>query len=202
MFNPDDTPIEWLMEAHNQAVYGNIPALENLAKGALTGLIETNGDSLCESSIWSRGLRDEQCRVSYSRIFDRPIYLPESALSNVDFDDDFLYDLPYYEVEKKRTWVSDYALSIPLNKGIFDNISNLGVLSLDLCESLKESILDENGNLKKFSYLYVNSGNRIKIVKFYGEIFTETDSNGNPVLYPSIYEKDKMVTRRRLRLFF
>lgn len=202
VINPENTPIEWLMEAHNQAVYGNIPAPEDLAQGALTGYIETWGDSLNESSIWSKGLCKEQCRVCHARIFDRPIYLPEDALRNVHIDDDILNELPcHYVYEKCQPWVISNALEVPLNKGLFDKIPEMGILTLDLCGILKESILDEKGNLRKLTHLYLTCGNLRKIVKFCGEIFTETDINGNPVLYPSVYVDDKMVTRRRLRLF-
>ena len=202
VINPKNTPIEWLMEAHNQAVYGNIPAPENLPKGALTGYIETFGDSLCESSIWSRGLRDEQCRVCHARIFDCPIYISEYAVNDVYIYDDVLDEMTcHYIDEQCQPWVINDALEVPISNELFEKIPNLGVLTLDLCGILKKSVLDENGNLLKFSYLYLTSGNRKKIVKFCGEIFTETNSNGDPVFYPSIYEDDKMVTRRRLRLF-
>lgn len=203
VIDPKNTPVEWLMEAHNQAVYGNIPAPENLAKGALTGYIETFGDSLCESSIWSRGLRDEQCRVCHSRIFDRPIYIQESAVSDFYIDDDALDEIQCHFIDEKyQPWVINDALEVPISHELFEKIPNLGVLTLDLCGILKKSVLDENGNLQNFSLLYLSCGNHKKIVKFCGEIFTETDSKGNPVLYPSIYEEDKVVSRRRLRLFF
>lgn len=203
VINSKNTPVEWLMEVHNQAVYGNIPTGENLVQGALTGYIETCGDSLCESSIWSRGLRNEQCRVCNARVFDRPIYIPEYAISNVYIGDDVLDEMSSHFIDEQcQPWVIYDALEVPINNELFEKIPNLGVLTLDLCGILKKSVLDKNGNLQKFSLLYLSCGNRKKTVKFCGEIFTETDSNGNPVLYPSIYEEDKVVTRRRLRLFF
>lgn len=198
--SPNNTPIEWIMEAHNQAVYGNITAPGKLALGAITGYIETRGDSLSEPSIWSKGLLGELCRVSYARILDRPIYIPEYALRDWYISDEALCELPcHYLHDLYRPWEIGDALEVPLCKDLFDNVPDIGVLKLDLCGMLKELVLDENGNLRKFSSLNLTSGNRNKSVKFCADIYTETDSNGNPVLYPSVY--DDMATRRRLRLF-
>lgn len=198
--NPENTPIEWIMEAHNHAVYGNIPAPGKLALGAITGYIETRGDSLSEPSIWSRGLLGELCRVSYVRIFDRPIYVPENALSDWYISGEALFELPRHYIDDLcRPWEVGDALEVPLSKDLFDSIPDIGVLTLDLCGILKELVLDENGNLRKYSSLNLTCGNRSKSVKFCADICTETDGDGNPMLYPSVY--DDMATRRRLRLF-
>lgn len=198
--NPENTPIEWIMEAQNQAVYGNIPALGKLALGAIAGYIETWGDSLSEPSIWSRGLLGELCRVSYARILDRPIYIPEDALNDWHISKEALYELPcHYVHELCHPWEIGDALEVPLSKDLFDGIPDIGVLTLDLCGLLKDLVLDENGNLKKFSVLNLTCGNRSKSVKFCADIYTEIDSDGNPLLFPSVY--DDMATRRRLLLF-
>lgn len=201
MTNPQETPVEWLMEAHNQAVYGNIPATEKLVQGALLGFFESSGKYPEEPSFWSKGMQGEVCLVCYARILNHPIYLPEYVLR--DLDERILYDLPSYNIDEKyQPWVIYNALEVPVRRELFDMIPDMGLLTLDLCGDLKNMVLDENGQLVKFTTLHLKCGNLSKSVRFCGEIFTETDPNGNPVLYRSIYEKDKMVTRRRLRLFF
>ena len=199
--NPQETPVEWLMEAHNQAVYGNIPDTEKLVQGALLGFFESSGKYPEEPSFWSKGMEGEVCLVCYARILNHPIYIPEYVLR--DLDERILYDLPSYNIDEKyQPWVIYNALEVPVRRELFDMIPDMGLLTLDLCGDLKNMVLDENGQLVKFTTLHLKCGNLSKSVRFCGEIFTETDPNGNPVLYRSIYEKDKMVTRRRLRLFF
>lgn len=200
VINPKDTPVEWLMETHNQAVYGNIPAPEKLVRGALLGFFASSGKYPEEPSIWSRGMEGEICHVCYAHIFNHPIYLPEDVLR--DLNERILYDSPSYEVDEKcQPWVIYNSLELPIRRDLFDMIPDMGVLTLDLCGDLKKMVLDENGQLVKFKTLHLKCGNLNKSVRFCGEIFTETDSNGNPVLYPTVNDYIEKVTRRRLRLF-
>ncbi len=199
--NPQETPVEWLMEAHNQAVYGNIPSTEKLVRGALLGFFESRGKYSEEPSIWSKGMEGEVCLVSYARILNHPIYLPEYVLR--DLNERILYDLPSHDIDEKfQPWVIYNALEVPVRRELFDMIPDIGVLTLDLCGDLKKMILDENGQLVKFTTLHLKCGNLSKSVRFCGEIFTENDSNGEPVLYPTVNDYIEKVTRRRLRLFF
>ena len=200
VINPKDTPVEWLMEAHNQAVYGNIPVPEKLARGALLGFFASRGKYPEEPSIWSKGMEGEICHVCYACILNHPIYLPEDVLR--DLNEHILYDLPSYEVnEKCQPWIIYNSLELPVRRELFDIIPNLGMLTLDLCGDLKKMVLDENGQLVKFKTLHLKCGNLSKSVRFCGEIFTETDANGNPVLYQTVNDYVEKVTRRRLRLF-
>ena len=199
--NPQETPVEWLMEAHNQAVYGNIPDTEKLVQGALLGFFESSGKYPEEPSFWSKGMQGEVCLVCYARILNHPIYLPEYVLR--DLNEHILYDLPSYDVvEKYQPWVIHNSLEVPVRRELFDIIPNLGVLTLDLCGDLKKMVLDENGQLVKFKTVHLKCGNLNKSFRFCGEIFTETDSKGEPVLYPTVNDYVIRGTRRRLRLFF
>lgn len=200
VFDPKVTPIEWTMEANNEMVYGNIPTFDRLPKGAIIGYVKTYGDALKDPSIWSKGLDGVLCRVSDACFFDRPIHFPEYALRYLRFDD-FEDETSTHEIRfPNRPWASDELLQVPVNPTLFEQLSVLGVLTLDLYGLLKELVLDDKGELRDLKRLIITSGSRDKLVEFRGEITTDLNQQGEAILYPSVSDPSGFDIRRRLRL--
>ncbi len=201
VFNPKETPVEWVMEADNHMVFGNIPTLDKLPQGAIVGFIDTHGDSLSEPSIWSNGLDGELCRVCYARFFDRPIFIPEYDLPKLSLGD-IGNDLPtHYLNDKNRPWLRSNVLEVPVNPSLFKQLSSLDCLTLNLHGELQQMVLDENGVLRDLEWLQLTCDNREKYVKFCGEIITDLNTMDEVELYPSVTDPSGLTIRRRLRLY-
>ena len=201
VFNPKETPVEWIMEAENHMVYGNIPTLDKLPLGAIVGFIETNGESLAEPSIWSRGLDGELCRVCYARFFDRPIFIPEFALRQMWLDGIENELRTHFLSQKKLPCLRNNVLNVPVNHSLFEQISRLGSLTLNLNGELRETVLDDQDELRDIEALRVTCDNREKYVNFSGEIATDVNENFEPILYPSAIDPTGLNIRCRLRLY-
>ena len=201
VFNRKETPVEWMMEAENNMVYGNIPTLDKLPQGAIVGFIESLGDSLSEPSIWTKGLDGELCRVCHTRFFDRPIFIPEFALPNLWLGD-IENDLPnHFLMDENHPYLWKNVFEVPVNPALFEQLSSLGSLTLNLHGELQQLVLDENGELRDIDLLQLSCDNREKYVKFCGEIITDLNTQDEFELYPSVTDPSGLTIRRRLRLY-
>lgn len=58
-----ELPIEWVMEANNHMVYGNIPSWDKLPSNAFVGYVELKPDPYIDTSIWGRGFDGQLYKV-------------------------------------------------------------------------------------------------------------------------------------------
>lgn len=195
-----ELPIEWVMEANNQMVYGNITSWDKLPSNAFVGYVELKPDPYIDTSIWGRGFNGQLYKVVMPRIFDNPIPAPSFMLDSARVKD-FVASFPaHYLHELNEPWNWDYALEIPVSEALFGHVANVGSLTLDLCGDLKRIVLDENGNLRHFKELLLTCGNRHQAFPFKGEIVTVLNENQEPVLYRSISQDCGKEIREQLVL--
>ena len=195
-----DLPIEWIMEAYNHAVYGNIPPLSKLPSNAIVGYVDVKPDPYVDTSIWGKGCHEQLYKVVMPRIFNHPIPVPPFAtdFARVDY---FVDSLPaHFLHELNKPWKWDYALEIPVNEDLFRSIADIGSLTLDLCGDLKRIVLDENGELRHFKELLLTCGNRHQAFPFKGRIAPVLNKNFEPVLYRSISQDCGKDIREQLEL--
>ena len=195
-----ELPIEWVMEANNQMVYGNIPSWDNLPSNAFVGHIEVKPEPYADASVWARGFKGQLYQVVMPRIFDELIPAPSSMLEFVRVED-FMATFPaHYLHELNKPWNWDYELEIPISEAMFGHMAQVGSLTLDLCSDLKRIVLDENGNLRHFKELLLICGNRHQAFPFMGEIVPVLNENFEPVLYRSISQDCGHEIRQQLVL--
>ena len=195
-----DLPIEWIMEAYNHAVYGNIPPLSKLPSNAIVGYVDVKPDPYVDTSIWGKGCHEQLYKVVMPRIFNHPIPVPPFAtdFARVDY---FVDSLPaHFLHELNKPWDWDYALEIPVNEDLFRSIADIGSLTLDLCGDLKRIVLDENGELRKFEQLLLTCGNRHQEFLFHAEIVLVLDEDEAPALFRSLLQECGKDIRQQIQL--
>lgn len=195
-----DLPIEWIMEAYNHAVYGNIPPLSKLPSSAIVGYVDVMPEPYVDSSIWGKGSQEQLFKVVMPRIFNHPI--PVGSLV-VDFADvnRFVNLFPAYSIhELNKPWSWHCELEIPVNEALFPHIADIGTLTLDLCGDLKRIVLDENGELRKFNQLTITCGNRYQEFLFHADIVPVLDEDEAPALFPSLLQECGKDIRLQLQL--
>lgn len=191
-------PVEWMMEAHNHQVYGNIPTDDELPDCAFLGWVEVKYQPYADSSIWSYGHGGSMFRVIRRGIFEHPIDLQpfkgnlyESRLETAP-----VFHL--HECYEPMDWGAE--LELPVNGTLFSTISRVGQITLDLFGRLASCVLDDDGELKPFTLLTLTCGNRRRSFNFHGEIVADLDENCEPVLYPSLLDPTGYDIRKRLFL--
>ncbi len=184
----DQMPIEWVMEAYNHQVYGNIPTDDKLPDGAFLGWIDVKNQPYADTSIWSKGQDGTLFRVICPRIFDRPLAIPCDAFEDYLFE--LLLDaMPVFSMADVDTpFAMGDELLLPVNGSLFNAVTRQGKITLDLTAGLAQQVLDENGNLRKFSLLTLVCGNRQRSFSFYGEVTTVLNADWGPVLFPSVLQ--------------
>ena len=195
-----ELPIEWVMEANNQMVYGNIPSWDNLSSNAFVGHVEICPEPYADTSVWGRGFKEQLYQVIMPRIFDKPIPAPLFMLEFARVED-FVATFPaHYLHELNKPWSWDYELEIPISEAMFGHMAMNGSLTLDLCGDLKRIVLDENGELRHFKELLLTCGNRHQAFPFKGSIAPVLNKNFEPVLYRSISQDCGKDIRKQLVL--
>ena len=138
----NELPIEWVMEAYNHQVYGDIPGDEKLPNNAFYGWVHLAEGPFAEDSVWTIGQEGRLLRVVCPRVLDHPLVFPSDAL-----DDRFLKHLldaiPVHTVrEIHEPFVYDKALEIHINEELFESMPRVGKVTLDLCGKLAFRVLD------------------------------------------------------------
>ena len=197
--NPE-LPVEWIMEASNHMVYGNIPSLGKLPVGAVVGYVQVKTEPFIDPTMWGLGFGKQMFRVVIPRIFDMPIPVPEFMMGLAHVEDFVGKFSAHHLHELNKPWNWDYFLEIPVNEALFGNVSEIGSLTLDLWGDLKRIVLDENGELRQFNELLLTCGNRHQEFPYQAEIVSVHDDNDEPVLYPSLYQECGKDVRMQLVL--
>lgn len=193
-------PVEWLMEAHNHQVYGNIPPDGELPDNAFYGWIEVSRQPYATTSIWCMGQDGTPYRVVRPRIFDLPLAMPGRAYEDYLFEH-VLDAIPVHYLDvcyEPTDWGEE--LELPVNEKLFNSINCVGKVTLDLYGKIASCVLDEDGELKKFKLLTLACGNRRRSFSFFGEIVTVLNEKWEPVLYPSLLEPCGLNIRKQLVL--
>ena len=194
-------PIEWIREAHNQQVFGNIPTADKLAENAIVGYVDVKSDPFIDTSIWGRWYKGQLFRVVHARIFDTPLCLPLEALDNHVIEQ-LLATLPVYSLAMpNEPFAFGKELEVPVNEVLFRKAAHGCKITLDITSVLSHRVLDEQGELRKFDSLSLTCGNRRRYFEFSGEVTTELNDDFEAVLYPSVSQCCGSDIRNQLELF-
>jgi hypothetical protein len=195
-----EVPIEWVMEAYNHMVYGNIPETDRVPINAIVGYVEVCCHPCPDRSIWTARYRIPMYRVVKSRVFAYPLHVLRSALES-NFIGQILGTIPVYDVHAPcmpETKCDE--LVLPVNTKLFRRASLGGELTLDLSDELACQVLDKNGVLRRFLLLTLTCGIHRLRFKFQGEIAVVLNGNAEPVLYPSVLQSCGRDIRKQLIL--
>ena len=196
----NEMPIEWVMEAYNHQVYGDIPEDDKLPNNAFYGWVYLAEGTFAEDSVWTLGQDGRLLRVVSPRVLDHPLVFPSDAL-----DDNFLKHLldaiPVHTVrDVHEPFVYDKELAIHINEELFESIPRVGKFTLDLCGNLASLVLERHGELREFNRLSLVCGERERRYAFCGDIVTVINRNHEPVLFPSVLQRCGKDIRKRLIL--
>ena len=195
-----EVPIEWVMEAYNHMVYGNIPETDRVPINAIVGYVEVCCHPCSDRSIWTALYRIPMYRVINARIFTYPLRVSRSALES-NFIGQILDSIPVYDVHAPRKpKAHGDELVLPVNTKLFRQASIGGELTLDLNGELACQVLDKRGELRRFLLLTLTCGIHCLRFKFQGEIAVVLNGNAEPVLYPSVLQSCGRDIRKQLIL--
>ena len=195
-----EMPIEWIMEACNHMVYGNIPETDRLPINAIVGYVEVCCHPCSDRSIWTALYRIPMYRVINARIFTYPLRVSRSALES-NFIGQILDSIPVYDVHAPRKpEVQGDELVLPVNTKLFIRASLGSELTLDLNGELACQVLDVHGELRRFLQLTLTCGICCLRFKFKGEIAVVLNGKAEPVLYPSVLQSCGRDIRKQLIL--
>lgn len=196
-----EMPVEFIMEGHNQIVFGNIPPINKMAKDAVVGVVELGwkeeGDV---NPLWRNMLQGDLYHVLSCYVFNVPVNLSLVEKLNLTADD-LLRALPFHFVDSIYG-LADLSKTLLVNLGSysFGMVDYLHALTLDLTPQVKEVVLDENENIKDFKYLLLTFGNEEKRYEFKAHLKVDHNTKEEPVLYNSVLEPCGKNIRRQIVL--
>lgn len=195
-----EMPIEWIMDAYNHMVYGNIPEADRLPINAIVGYVEVCYHPCSDRSIWTARYRIPMYRVINARVFTYPLHVSKPALES-NFIGQILDSIPVYDVHAPRKpEVQGDELVLPVNTKLFIRASLGSELTLDLNGELACQVLDVHGELRRFLQLTLACGICRLRFKFQGEIAAVLNGKAEPVLYPSVLQSCGRDIRKQLIL--
>lgn len=183
-----EMPIEWVMEAYNHIVYGNISENDRLTINAIVGHVEVCCHPCSDRSIWTARYRTPMYRVINARVSTYPLRVPKSVLDN-NYIRQILNTIPVYDVHAPhKPEAHGDELVLPVNTKLFHHASLGGEISLDLNGELASQVLNKRGELRRFMRLTLTCGiYRIRF-KFQGRVSIVINESDEPVLYPSVLQ--------------
>ncbi len=194
-----DMPIEFIMEGHNQIVFGNIPPINDMAEESIIGVVEVGckADEK-ENKLWRSMLQGDLYHVIDCFIFEIPIKNEPLNLIRLNADE-LLKVFPFHRLTLKNG-LKDLgsSLKIEMGKQHFWYVSIFHELTLDLTLQVREVVLDEDGNLKNFNYLWLTCDNKEKHFEFKAEIKMEHNGKDEPMLFNSVFEPCGKNTRAQI----
>ena len=197
-----EMPVEFIMECHNQIVFGNIPPTTEMPREEIVGVVklgwETDGDRY---PMWSKMKMAEQklYYITDCAIFDYPIKRSLIDLEKLD-GEIMLRHFSSHSIHHLNTVMQfgEY-FKVEMGKQYFELVTIFNRLTLDLTEEVKEEVLDENGNIKNdIKYLILSYGNREKKFVFKAEIRCELNAEGEPMLFHSAFDPSGKSIREQI----
>ena len=193
VFDPQ-TPVEILMEIHNEQLFGNLPPTEEFPVNAFIGFVAVTKDAPKMPNVWDLSQPEPAYSVSGCSVFDMPF-----PCNNPCIDVDVLKWGPYHTYVRSLDPRYFYGLSIESNEEAFKTATAGGSILIDLTEVVRKEILidpeDEN-TLKPVKYLCLRYGRRQKYFDVDGvEIIYDLGADGNPILHPSVKSPGKQLMR-------
>ena len=194
-----EMPVEFIMEGHNQIVFGNIPPINDMAEESIIGVVEVGckADEQ-ENKLWRNLLQGDLYQVIDCFIFEIPIKSELLSLNRLNADE-LLKVFPFHRLTLKNG-LKDLgsSLKIEMSKQHFWYVSIFHELTLDLTPQVREVVLDEDGNLKNFNYLWLTCDNKEKRFEFKAEIKMEHNGKDEPMLFNSVFEPCGKNTRSQI----
>ena len=196
-----DMPVEFIMEGHNQIVFGNIPSIYDMPQDSVVGCVQLGWEADEEdSTLWKKLVPGNQFHIVRTYILDNPIKCSPTDFQTLSADD--LLKLTPFHLPTKLNGVMalKYTFAVRVSNETFETVNLMQELKLDLTPEVKCEALDENGNIRDFKFLSLSCGNKVKRFEFKAEIQTELDRNAEPRLYNSVFEP--YGKRTRLQIVF
>ena len=189
VFNPQ-TPLEWLMEIHNEQLFGNLGETDDLPVNAFIGYVTFRRDELAKPTVWTRGMKSPVYEVFTAHVFDMPFRsdCSQRYLRLKDWLPSHVFWLmrPAYFI----------FLNLHVTESVFARAIAGGSIIIDLTEEMRRLILwdgENETNMKEIKALSLVCGRRRKLfdVEDRITILYETDGEGKPVLYPTLVPGEK-----------
>lgn len=200
VFDPE-TPIELLMQIHNEQLFGNLPLTEDLPVNQVIGFFTATDDEPYETDVWTQSLPKPVYSVLSPGLFDVPF-----PCNHLREDLDLTKMIPSHRILGRQEPSSHLSLYLDVNEKAFYVAAAGGSILVDLTDEVRKVILKDPENeddLKEFKRVCLVCKNRIKSFDVMKplEIIYELDAKGDPVLYPSI-EPGKRLMRVSLKIDF
>ena len=184
------TPVEILMEIHNEQIFGNLPPTEELPVNAFIGYVSATKKFPKMTNVWDMSLQQPAYPISGCHVFDEPFYC-----GNPNVDVDVLKWGPCFVYQRMPDPSYFYGISIHASKKTYMTAITGGTIRIDLTDDVRRVILidpEDESTIKRIEYLCIHFEKRMKYVKLSGvEIFYDLGPDGNPVMHPSLKSTDK-----------
>lgn len=194
-----ESPIELIMETHNQTVFGKIPPIEKMAKEAIIGIVEMGKEAdKDDATLWGKMAGGTAFHVSQCFTFDNPVKCALNQVSRMSAEE-LMSLFPAHSICSQSNLVClGGTLGVSMSKEFFELVSYSQRFFLDLTDEVKRELLDEDSNLKNFKKLLLICGNRNKWFEFKAEISTQLNAKMEPMLYNSVLEPSGKDIRRQI----
>ena len=191
----DQMPLEWLMEIHNEQVFGNLPPTDELPVNAFIGVVSFSKEPPRKESVWTQGIQGPVYEVFTSCVFDKPF-----RTDHLRTDLDLGAMLPSHVFCNVHRPHKDIFLTLYVGDETFSLATAGGTIMLDLTDEIRNLILldpENEADLRHFDILCLVCGKREKLfdIKDGIEIIYEYGDDGNPVTYPSVKSPEKRLMR-------
>lgn len=195
------TPVELLMEIHNEQLFGNLPPTQEMPVNAFIGFITVEAKEPVKTSVWTQSMPKPVYSLRLTSMFDKPFRCDHNR-EDLDLEKWW----PCHSIIGRHKPIDMGFLFLDVNEDAFYVATAGGSILIDLTEKMRNLLLNdpENENdLKKFHGVVLSCGNRQKDFDHatLSETIYELDADGNPVLYPSI-EPGKRRMRVSVRVDF
>ena len=184
-----DMPIEFIMECHNQIVFGNIPPINDMSAESIIGVVEMG----CEANenefrLWREMMQGELFLITDCFIFEFPVNQNLVNMYKLNADD-LLRIFPFHKLTLLNGLRDlDDTLKVEMGKQAFLHVTILHDLTLDLTPHVKEIVLDEDGNIKGFKFLLLTCDNMEKRFDFKAKLIFEMNGEKEPMLFNSAFD--------------
>jgi len=200
--NNAEYPLEWMQEAFNQELFGNLPPIEELPVNSLIGFFDyySHTSSVDKESIWVAGLDESACIVCNAHMFDHPIMLPKEIIDNINDVDEMV---PSHVCSPKQPFLlgMNDELVIDVSDKYFAIAARGGSFSLEYSVELSNLLQEKLDDIKVIT---LRNGIKNKGFIFKYDLIYDYVDGSNEVykMYPSVLTPDHKMFRAQLMLSF
>lgn len=179
-------PMEWWQELHNHVLFGNIPDPEDVEPGTLLGWLKLEGQKMPEDTdIWTRGFKETCVKVLPGAFFDKPLQMTRFSAEKLDRSACTV--LPTHRIVEAINHNFFDELTLTVNSKIYEAATRGFTFEVELTPSMKELVLDKEGNLQQFEMFSLRNGNQEKNFVWSEDCQLELD---NIPTLPSVFDEN------------